>query len=186
MTNSSYTIYQQDIQLHLKMDIVKEDMPFVDLDQPFSIWWILWSPPWLGWPLWNICVKSDHEYVPLVVSTSRSFPHSWFITGFITRLARRMSLVEQELPTLPDHLSSLPVFSGVRVTRCLVLCVCFVDRGLSFCTFSFWPLCCLFFDIRILITPLVSSNSSWTTMHRYLSAYKQNIARLLMLNLPVE
>ena len=28
--------------------------------------------------------------------------------------------------------------------------------------FSFWPLCCLFFfDIRILITPLVSSNSSY-------------------------
>ena len=26
-----------------------------------------------------------HEYVPLVVSTTRSFPHSWFITGFITR-----------------------------------------------------------------------------------------------------
>ena len=32
---------------------------------------------------------------------------------------------------------------------------------LSFSTFFFWPLCCLFFfDIRILITPLVSSNSS--------------------------
>jgi hypothetical protein len=29
--------------------------------------------------------------------------------------------------------------------------------------FFFWPLCCLFFfDIRILITPLVSSNSSYT------------------------
>ena len=28
--------------------------------------------------------------------------------------------------------------------------------------FFFWPLCCLFFfDIRILITPLVFSNSSW-------------------------
>jgi hypothetical protein len=26
--------------------------------------------------------------------------------------------------------------------------------------FFFWPLCCLFFDIRILITPLLSSNSS--------------------------
>jgi hypothetical protein len=26
------------------------------------------------------------------------------------------------------HLSSSPVFSGVRVTRSLVLCVCFVDR----------------------------------------------------------
>ena len=39
--------------------------------------------------------------------------------------------------TLPEHLSSPPVFSGVRVTRSLVLYVCFVDRCLSFCTFSF-------------------------------------------------
>jgi len=30
-----------------------------------------------------------------------------------------------------------PVFSGVRVTWSLVLYVCFVDRCLSFCTFSF-------------------------------------------------
>jgi hypothetical protein len=30
-----------------------------------------------------------------------------------------------------------PRFSGVRVTRSLVLYVCFVDRCLSFCTFSF-------------------------------------------------
>ena len=52
-----------------------------------------------------------------------------------------------------------PVFSGVRVTRSLVLCVCFVDRCLSF---FFWSLCCLFFfDIRIMITPLVSSNFSF-------------------------
>jgi len=46
----------------------------------------------------------------------------------------------------------------------LVLCVhvCFVDRCLSFCTFS-WQLCCLFFfDRRILITPLVSSNFSYS------------------------
>jgi hypothetical protein len=39
--------------------------------------------------------------------------------------------------TLPEHLSSFPVFSGVRVTRSLVLYVCFVDRCLSFCTLSF-------------------------------------------------
>ena len=52
-----------------------------------------------------------------------------------------------------------PVFSGVRVTRSLVLCVCFVDRCLSFCIILCWPLCSLFFfDIRILITSLVSSN----------------------------
>ena len=53
------------------------------------------------------------------------------------------------------------IFSGIRVTRSLVLCVCFVDRCLSF--FS-RPLCCLFFDLRILIIiPLVSSNSSIIT-----------------------
>ena len=48
-----------------------------------------------------------------------------------------MPLVEQELLTLPEPLSSPPVFSGVRVTRSLVLCVCCVERCLSFCTFSF-------------------------------------------------
>jgi len=32
-----------------------------------------------------------------------------------------MPLVEQKLPTLPEHLSSLPIFSGVRVTLSLVL-----------------------------------------------------------------
>jgi hypothetical protein len=56
---------------------------------------------------------------------------------FVTRLTRRMWLVEQDLHTLPEHLSSPPVFSGVRVTRSIVLYVCFVDRCLSFCTFSF-------------------------------------------------
>ena len=34
-------------------------------------------------------------------------------------------LAEQELFTLPEHLSSPPVFGGVRVARCLVLCVLF-------------------------------------------------------------
>ena len=97
---------------------------------------ILRSPPWLGWPLRNICVPNDHGYVSLVVSTSRSFPRSWLITGYVTRLTRRVSLVEQELLTLPGHLGSPPV-SGVRVTWSLVLYVCFADLCLSFCTFSF-------------------------------------------------
>jgi hypothetical protein len=59
------------------------------------------------------------------------------ITGGVTRFTRWVPLVEQELLTLPEHLSSPPVFSGVRVTRSLILCVCFVDRCLSFSTFSF-------------------------------------------------
>jgi hypothetical protein len=59
---------------------------------------------------------------------------------------------------LPEHLNSPLFFSGVRVTRSLVLCVCFVDHCLYF---FFWPLSCLFFfDILMLITPLVSSNFS--------------------------
>ena len=78
---------------------------------------------------------------------------------FVTRVTWRVSLLKQELPTLPEHMSSLPVFSGVRVTRSLVLCVCFVDHCLT-CFFFSWPLCCLFFDLQILITPVVSSNSS--------------------------
>ena len=41
--------------------------------------------------------------------------------GFVIRLTRQVSLVEQELPTLPKHLSLPPVFSEVRVTRSLVL-----------------------------------------------------------------
>ena len=50
------------------------------------------SPSWLGWPLWNICVTNDHGYIPLVVNTSRDFPHSWLITGFVTRLTWRAPL----------------------------------------------------------------------------------------------
>ena len=38
---------------------------------------------------------------------------------------------------------SPPVFGGIRVTQSLVLCVCFVDRCFSFCTFSF-GLCVVF------------------------------------------
>jgi hypothetical protein len=48
-----------------------------------------------------------------------------------------------------------PVFSGVHVTRSLVLCVMFCRSLFVFLYFFFWPLRCLFFfDIRILITSL--------------------------------
>ena len=50
---------------------------------------------------------------------------------------------------LPEHLSSPPVFSGDGATSSLVLYVCFVNRSLSF---FLWPLCCLSFDLRHLIT----------------------------------
>jgi hypothetical protein len=88
------------------------------LNQGFH-WWSwshhfenLTSSPWLGWPLWNICVTNDHGIVLIVVNTSRSFPHSRFITEFVTKLTRRVPLVEQELLILPEHLSSPPVLVG--------------------------------------------------------------------------
>ena len=93
----------------------------------------------------------DRYRISRICSTCRkhipSFPFSWLITGFVTRLTRWVSLMEQELPTLPEHLSSPQVFSGVRVTRSLALCVCFVDRCLSFFVWLLW---CLLFSIYLL------------------------------------
>ena len=80
---------------------------------------------WLGLPIWNICVANDHGYVQPVENTFRFFRHSWFVTGFVTRLTWRVPLVRQELLILLEYLSSLPVFSGVHVSRSLVLCVLF-------------------------------------------------------------
>ena len=68
-----------------------------------------------------------------------------------------MPRVEQELLTLPEHLSPTPVFSGVRVARSFVF-----DAVFSRSLFVVYLLCCLFvLDLRILITSLVSSNSSY-------------------------
>jgi len=53
------------------------------------------------------------------------------------------TLVDQELPTLPEHLSSPPIFSGVRVTRSLVLCVMFRRLLFVLLPFFIWSLCCL-------------------------------------------
>jgi len=100
------------------------------------------------------CNQLSWESTPLACLNSRLL--KLYMMLMLTRLTRRLSLVEQELLTLPENPSSHPVISGIRVTRSLILCVCFVDRCLSL---FFWPLCCLSFDLRILITLLVSSNS---------------------------
>jgi hypothetical protein len=88
--------------------------------------WLSWSHHFESFTvdldnLYGICATNDHGDVPLVLNTSRSFPHSWLITRFVTRITRQVPLVEQELLTLLEHLSSSPVFSGVPVTRSLVL-----------------------------------------------------------------
>ena len=72
--------------------------------------------------------------------------------------------------------------SSVYVRSSLVLCVCFVDRCLSLCTFFLWPLCYLFLlDLRILISPMVSSRSSYDIyrdmIRRCAFSLKQNLRR---------
>jgi hypothetical protein len=105
-------------------------------------------------------LDNDNGYVPLVVNTSPSFPHSRLITGFITRLTRRVPLVEHELLTLPEHLSSPPFLLGSCYSVFSFICM-FCRSLFVLLYFFFWPLCCrFFFDICILIAPLVSSNSS--------------------------
>jgi hypothetical protein len=53
-------------------------------------------------------------------------------------------------------MGSSQVVGGVRVTRSLVLCVMFCRSLFVLLSFFLWPLCCLYFDLRILITSLVS------------------------------
>jgi len=111
----------------------------------------------------NICVTYDHGYIPPchIHFQVLSFPHSWLITRFVTRVTRWVPLVEQELLTLQEHPSSPLDFSGVRVTRSVVFCEVFCTSLFILLSFFFWPLHCLylFFYLWIMISPLVSSNS---------------------------
>ena len=87
----------------------------------------------------HLIITSDHGYVPLVVSTYRSFPHSWLITGFVIRVTRQVSLV-------------------VHVAQSLVFCVVFCYYYLSLYLFLLTILHCL-----DLVSPWVFSNFFKTT-----------------------
>jgi hypothetical protein len=77
---------------HSRIGVVGQGMK-----QTYLYLWYSSCQRLLDYPLWNICVTNDHGYVPLVVNTSRSFPHSRLIIGFVNRLTRRVPLGEQEL-----------------------------------------------------------------------------------------
>ena len=144
-----------DIKLLLTREVQNESFLLVKLKSSLQKFYV---DTMTGWPLWNIRVTNDHGYATIVVHTSMSFHHAWLITGFKTKLTQRMSLVEQELLTSVGHLKSPTVVSDVSVSWSLVLFIMF-SRSL-FVLLFLWPLCCLsFFNIQILIIPLVSSNS---------------------------
>jgi hypothetical protein len=88
--------------------------------------------------------------------------HSSFMTyhRFVTRLTRQMSLVEQELFTPQEHLSSPPVhFTRSLVLWCVVCPFVLFSFGLcvlcSSSIYGFW-------------LPFVSSNSSYCAFHNLL------------------
>ena len=66
--------------------------------------------------------------------------------------------VEQELLTLPENLSSHPVFCGVCVAQSLVFLVVFCIILFFHCPFSIGHLSLSFFYLRLLIIHLVSSD----------------------------
>ena len=83
-----------------------------------------------------------------VLYSTQSEYHKMLLVVFFVFVFVCLLLMERELLTLPEHLSSLPIFSGVRVTRFLVLCVMFCRSLFVLWSLFFWPLCS-----SILITP---------------------------------
>ena len=90
-------------------------------------------------------------------------------------LTRPVPLMKQELFTLVAPPAFTPSFKWGSCYS-IVSFMCVFCRSLFVLLFSFfWPVCCLFFfNLRILITPLVSSNSS-SNRNENLNANKVNI-----------
>jgi hypothetical protein len=77
--------------------------------------------------------------------------------------------LEQELLTLPEF---TPGFLWSSCYSILSFMCMFCRSLFVLLSFFFWPLCCLFvFDLRILINPLVSSNSSYETRNSHMCVY---------------
>ena len=60
---------------------------------------------------------------------------------FVTRVTRQVPLLEQEFLTLSENLSSLLVFSGVRVAPSLVLCAMFCRSLFVLFSFGHYVVC---------------------------------------------
>ena len=98
---------------------------------------------------------------------------TWYIIliSFLLHvLSQLVCILDQELLILAEHPNVSPVFSGVRVAWSLVFCAVLCR---SLFVHFLWQYCCLsFLDLRILIIPLVSSNSSYdnSIIHTFVKA----------------
>ena len=117
-------------------------------------------PPHLWCSVWHACLEC---------SISCNHPHLW-CNGKLSR-KEGLDTINHVNPVrdlcywsrncLPFRSTWIhPRFSVGSCYLILILCVCFVYRCLSFCPFFIWPLYFLsFFDLRILITHLISLSS---------------------------
>ena len=113
-------------------------------------------------------VTNDQVYVQFVVMTIRPFPHSWLL-----QVCKKSNTCGAGLADPSRAPKLTPFFSGVQFTRISVFCVVFCRSFIV----SFWPLECMSFNLRLLITPLGSLNFS------NFSCDEQDIAGFFWLNL---
>jgi hypothetical protein len=92
-------LYQQNWPSRYNRNIVESDVKHHNkvmvATVKLSKWWVQLNHCWHVLFVWL-------KFVPLVVNTSQSFPHSWLISGFVTRLTRWVPPVEEELFILPE------------------------------------------------------------------------------------
>ena len=89
------------------------------------------------------------------------FPHSLFISGFVTREIRRVTLVKLKQLAIRDHSNSLLFLWATFCSICVVFC-----RSLFVHLFSLWPLYCLsIFCLRWLIEAVTSFKTYQFHLH---------------------
>jgi len=113
---------------------------------------IIWSPPWFGWPLRNICFTDENGYVPSTLLGYSLF-HRICLLPELTWSARWVSYKKQEMLTLPVHLISPQFLRGpcrssfyrCSFGYCIVLvCMCLscsdiaIPFGLLFSWLTVW------------------------------------------------
>ena len=81
-----------------------------------------------------------HRDIICLQSIIHSLSHPWVIIGFVRRVTWRVPLVEQEVLTFPEHLSSPLLCNEVCVAQSLVFCGVFC-RSLLFCHFIIFVHC---------------------------------------------
>jgi hypothetical protein len=82
--------------------------------------------------------KNDYRYVPLVVNTSWSFPHSWLIIGFVTRLTRRMPLEHWIKISDCSNPESFQILADEIVNSSMVMSRDFTKKRLKMLSIKSW------------------------------------------------